>query len=85
MKKYRIVDGSYSIEITPDGVPRAGAGTNYRSKTYKVLLHGSFPSTDYYRENENTILVKGDDGSLVFTQLRFMRIIQTCPHCGKEI
>jgi len=88
MKKYRLRDRSYSIDVNLNGGKDNVSWEVVSRMAFTILafkqgLPGS-PSWDG-GERRSDVIVLREDGVVTFTQMRFLREIPTCPHCGKEL
>jgi len=91
------IDGSYSMEIIKDGVVSTLRGRANLTKMdtgkkweYKILAIGCVlpvrSTFSYQQEVNDTIIRDTTDGSIFFTQLRFLQpITKHCEFCGHEL
>ncbi len=80
---YVIKDGSYSVEITPEGRIGNCRGIGYQGKTYLLIGHAVNLPTRHkdVSGSINNMILKGGDGSIVITHSRFVKKLPVCPKC----
>ena len=94
MKKYVIMDGSWSLILGVDGTLKHGSGLELagvshcgeapRREFMIVAKDCWLPSSDFGVEND-TIVRCLESGEIVFTQSRFLKEVkERCECCGRE-
>jgi len=79
---YKVTDGSWTLEITPDGRLTDTYGAKLQRRNWYIVASGcDLPSYDEGERNDT--IIQSENGSrIAFIKRRFLQHINVCPKCG---